>query len=171
MQFEFDMQKTVEAILYIVNRTPMPTFMSVAKLLYFADKTSLEAFGCFITGDTYRAMQHGPVPSGAYELMKAARDTDVYGFEVVYNHHLRAKRQADLDELSETDIKCLDQVIDAYGKFPTWQLRDLSHDAAWTETWVEAGERGNSPIPVERIATTLDNSDEIIEYLIGADID
>lgn len=171
MQFEFDMHKTVEAILYIIKRTPMPTFMSVAKLLYFADKTSLEAYGGFITGDTYVAMQHGPVPSNTYDIMREARDTNEFGFEVVYNHHLRALRDANLDELSESDVQCLQVVIDAYGKFPTWQLRELSHDDAWKSTWLEAGERGSTPIPVERIAATLDNSEALIDYLIGADSD
>lgn len=171
MQFEFDMQKTLEAILYIINRTPMPSFMSVAKLLYFADKTSLEAYGCFVTGDTYVAMQYGPVPSNTYDIMKEARETEDFGFRVVYNHHLQPLREADLDCLSEGDIKCLKLVVDAYGKFPAWQLRDLSHDDAWQITWDEAGQRGNSPIPVERIASTLDNSEELIEFIIGADLD
>ena len=170
MQFQFDMHKTVEAIVYLINRTPMPTFMSIAKLLYFADKTSLEAYGRFITGDTYCAMQHGPVPSEAYNLMRAGLDTNHYGFEVVYDHHLRPLRDADLDELSEADIQCLDVVVAAYGKFPTWQLRGLSHDAAWEETWNEAEQSGRKsvPIPVERIANLLDNAEELVEYLGGS---
>ncbi len=59
MQFEFDEQKTREVIIYIANRIPGLTVHQLFSLLYIADKTSLEQYGRFITGDTYYAVEDG----------------------------------------------------------------------------------------------------------------
>jgi uncharacterized phage-associated protein len=163
--FRFNHEKAVEVILYLANRTKDPTFLSLSKLLYFADKTSLEKYGRFITGETYVAMQHGPVPSNAYDLMKAGIDTDAYGFHIQHEHHIIPNRDADLHQLSQSDIVCLDQVIEAYGAFPTWQLRQLSHDEAWEKTWLKARETGSSPIPLEDIIAEIDGGDELLDFM------
>lgn len=166
IKFEYDMAKAVEVILYIANRIPSPTFMSIFKLMYFADKTSLELFGRLICGDSYVAMENGPVPSASYNLVKAADDTDNYGFKVRFKYHIEPLREANLDELSESDIDCLDMTIDSLGKFPAWYLSKISHeDDAWQENWRKAGDRGSVPIAVEDIIDTLENADELLDYL------
>jgi uncharacterized phage-associated protein len=164
--FEFNLKKAVEALLYIANRVEHPTFMSVAKLLYFADKTSLELYGRFIAGDSYFAMEHGPVPTNTYNLMKAGHDGDQYGFSAE-QHNIKPLREANTDWLSDSDIACLDKVIEAYGHLPTWDIRSKSHDEAWEQTWREAAQnkQGSAPIPVERIVHLFDESDEILDYL------
>jgi uncharacterized phage-associated protein len=166
LQFEFDMQKAVEVILYIAKRIPEPTFMKVLKLMFFADKTSLESYGRFICGDTYVAMEHGPVPSNSYDIMKAARDSNNYGFAVEYERHIKPSRDANLDELSESDIVCLDRIIELYGKYPAWHLRQISHDdEAYVAAWEQTGGKGSVPIPVENIICSFDNADELLDYL------
>lgn len=165
IEFKFDPQKAVEVIIYIAQRIPQPTFLSVAKLMYFADKTSLELYGRFISGDTYCAMKNGPVPSSSYDIMKEARTTDHFGFQVEHECYINPKRDADLDEFSDSDQKCLDRIIELYGKYPNWRLIEISHDAAWTSTWEQAGQVGSTPIPVERIINTLDEADDLLDYL------
>lgn len=166
IKLELDMKKSIEVILYIANHTQNPTIMSVLKLMYLADKTSLEEYGRFLSDETYVAMQHGPVPSVSYDLMKAARDTNQYGFVIQHNHHIKPLRSADLDEMSDSDIACLDKIIKLYGEYPTWHLREMSHDAAWEKTWLEAEEQGSNSIPIERIISTLDNAEDLAEYVL-----
>jgi len=165
IQFKFNAEKTAEAIIYIAKRIPQPTFMALAKLLYFADKTSLENYGYSITGDTYFAMQHGPVPSEAYDMMKAARDTETYGFHVQYEKRIFPDRDANLQKLSKADLECLDQIITAYGNYPVWQLRQLSHDEAWEKAWTKTGNSRSVPIAMEDIIATIDDDGDLIEYL------
>lgn len=165
IQFEFDAEKSAEAIIYLARQIPQPTFLALAKLLYFADKTSIENYGRSITGDTYFAMQHGPVPSKSYDLMKAAKDTDVYGFHIEYEKHVVPDRQTNLTKLSKSDIKCLDQIILAYGNYPVWQLRELSHDEAWQKAWANSGNARSVKIPLEDIISMTDEDDEILEFL------
>jgi len=71
--FVFKAEKSVEAILYIAQNVKQPTFHSISKMMYFADKVHLEKYGRFICGDNYVAMKHGPVPSGTYDILKVAR--------------------------------------------------------------------------------------------------
>lgn len=164
IRFKFDEERTAEAMIYLAERISSPTIMAIAKLLYFVDKTSLEKFGRSLTGDAYFAMQHGPVPSNAYDMLKAARDSDVYGFVVEANNVITL-RQPNLDKLSISDRICLDQIIAIYGHFPVWQLRELSHDEAWKKTWKSAGTSKSVPIPIAEIVAMLDDEEAIMEYI------
>jgi len=168
IKFNFDVEKAVESILYLAYRVSSPTYMLIAKLLYFADKTSLEEYGRFITGDTYVAMKHGPVPSETYNLMKAGNDGDQYGFTVENNHHIKPLRDANTDLLSDSDIICLDKILKAYAHFPTWYIREISHDDLWEEFWEKATEQGkaSTPIPVEKIVETFDDADDLKDFLL-----
>ncbi|VAW33796.1 hypothetical protein MNBD_CHLOROFLEXI01-1407 [hydrothermal vent metagenome] len=162
--FEFDSQKAIEVILYIANRRNAPTIRDILKLIYLADKTSLENYGRFVTGDRYVAMEQGPVASNTYDILKEARDSNAFGFLVEYRYHLRPLRDADTDELSESDIICLDQIMQAFGHFPSWKLLEEAHDDTWKEIWGAAKARG-VPIPVKEIIQLFEGSSELLDYL------
>jgi uncharacterized phage-associated protein len=46
------------------------SYLRMLKLLYIADRESLRATGRPITGDQMVAMEHGPVLSGVFDLIK-----------------------------------------------------------------------------------------------------
>src|SRR4030066_2115183 len=71
---EFDRTKAIEAILYLANKIPNPGKYVICKLLYLADKCSLEKYGRFIFGETYCAMERGATPSNAYDLLKEVKE-------------------------------------------------------------------------------------------------
>lgn len=64
----FDANKSLQAVLYVVNRLKRRDFHKIFKVLYFADRTHLIKYGRPITGDTYIAMEYGPVPSMIYDM-------------------------------------------------------------------------------------------------------
>ncbi|MGB7338928.1 MAG: Panacea domain-containing protein [Phototrophicaceae bacterium] len=167
LTFEFDLQKALEAIIYLANKTQeQPTFMRVVKLMYLADKTSLEQYGRFISGDTYYAMKDGPVPTHTYDILKDTESNDK-GFEVIHRNYptIKVHRDANLDYLSESDTICLDKTLAAFDHHPTWRLREISHDEAWEATWEEAQGNNSVIIPIQRIADLLENSEELLDYL------
>lgn len=166
LKFNFNRTKTIEAILYIAGKITKPDFHSVSKLLYFADVTSLEKYGRFITGDTYYAMQYGPVPSNAYDLMKSTDETDP-GFSVDKDGKtLVPNRAPKMDEFSLSDIKMLDLAIDLYGEMPFWMKTSLSHDLAWESAWNARGNSQRALMPLESIINSLlEKPDELLEYL------
>lgn len=102
--------------------------------------------------------------------MKEAADSDVGGIRVEGNRVIPL-RKANLDYLSEADIECLDQIIEAYGRLPNWGRKKEAHDEAWEEAWQKKGNKDSIAMPIESIARHLENSDDLIDYLCNRDTD
>lgn len=162
---QFDAEKAIEVLLYVAAKCP-DTYTAL-KVLYFADKAHLAQYGRLICGDIYVAMDHGPVPSGAYDLVKYARGDSFCWANVpvadafcVQGYAIIPKRAADLEWLSESDIECLDAAIAEYGHLSFLQLRQISHrDPAFKES------DHNSLIPLDAIVRSLPNSRALLDYL------
>jgi len=164
VRYGFDTEKAIEVLLYIAERSP--NVYNALKVLYFADKDHLSKYGRLICGDSYVAMRRGPVPSGAYDLVKYARGDGLYWTDIplneafsVQDHSIVLHRKANLDLLSESDVECLDTAIEKYGYLPFGELKKLSHDNAFKS----ADE--NDFIPLEAIVKTLPNGDLLWDYL------
>jgi uncharacterized phage-associated protein len=166
--FKFNRTKAIETILYLVSKVSQPDIYTICKLLYIVDKCSLEKYGRLVFGESYVAMKGGATPSKAYDLLKRIRreptgDLKVQGYRIV------ALREADLNYLSKSDIECLDYVINKYGKITDWTHRKQeSHDDAWQKAWDNRGIRGSNSIPIESIARTLNDSNDLIDYLMNS---
>lgn len=168
---QFQPKLALELILYVVKRLPRPTFHSISKILYFADRDHLSRYGSLMTGDTYYAMRHGPVPSATYNLLKAAagrRESPipqdwydlVEGVLVVEGgHRVRALREPNLEFISAAQRSCLDSSIKSNGRLSFDRLAKKSHDAAWKSA------DQNDIIELTAIAKTLPNAKEILSHL------
>jgi uncharacterized phage-associated protein len=165
MLFEFDQQKAIETILYLAGKISDPDKYGICKLLYLADKCSLEQYGRFIFGESYVAMKEGSTPSNAYDLLKEASIKPIEGIKVEGNK-VFALREANFNRLSESDIECLDQIISSYGDKPI-QRRDAAHDKAWKQSWEKRGSKKSVQIPVENIAELVDDTGNLIDYVIN----
>jgi uncharacterized phage-associated protein len=162
--FQFDQVKATEAILYLVPKVSDSDVYGICKLLYLADKTSLEKYGRFVFGETYVAMEEGATPSGAYDLLKDAAQTPNSEIRIEGNNIIPL-REPNLDYLSESDVECLDQIINVYGKVPNWRRAIDAHDDAWKKSWDKRGNSKSVRIPIESIAELLADSDDLIDYL------
>ena len=161
--FVFDRVKAIETILYLTKKISNPDKYGICKLLYLADKVSLEKFGRFIFGESYVAMKEGATPSNAYDLLKNATGVSIEGLRVIGNT-VMALREPNLDYLSESDIECLDRIIGKYGDQPKSGGKD-AHDAAWEKSWNKRGLKRSFSIPVESIAELFPDSADLISYL------
>lgn len=165
----FDRDKALEAILFIARSLRKPTYHSISKMLYLADKLHLQEYGRLICGDRYIAMDNGPVPSAIYDMMKVAagrRSIDVDWDEIIREamavcrgREIVAKRDGDLNMLAESEIECIRQTIAEYGNKTFGELSDITHDSAWNTT------DDNQTIPLDAIVATLSNADEVAGYL------
>ena len=167
--FDFNESKAIETILYLANRVSRSYKYKICKMLYLADKTSLEKYGRFIFGESYSAMQEGATPSKSYDLLKqiaevCTDDLCVEGNSVV------ALRDAKLDYLSESDIECLDQTIALYDKNRQRMYRD-AHDSAWEKAWEKRGRKRSVDISVKSIAKTITNPKDLIDYLTNRSVE
>ena len=166
--FKFDKTKATEAILYLAQRISEHDIYGICKLLYLADKTSLEKYGRFIFGETYYAMVNGATPSNAYDLIKNVAIEPIDDFKLEGNDVI-PQRDPDLNYLSKSDIECLDLIIKIYGQMPYWMRRKAAHDEAWQSAWDKKGNKDSKQMPVETIAALLDDSDNLIDYLRNPD--
>ncbi|MGM4980902.1 Panacea domain-containing protein [Rhizobium sp. 11_C7_N12_5] len=114
-----DKEKAVEALVYVASKAPGVGRFHAAKILYFAERFHLRAYGRPIVGDRYIAMDHGPVPSFIYDALKgsvAPEDRETVDGALVkidaYRHPAyKAARDPDISYFSETDLECLDKAI------------------------------------------------------------
>lgn len=151
---KMNLKKAVEVVLYIAQNAPIPDVYHIGKILYFADKLHLERYGRQINGDTYCAFDYGPAPSETLDLMNEHKLVFKREQNLIIPH-----REASEDFLSESDIECLDESIDKYGKLSFEALKKASHDNAYDKTPL------NKPIKIDEIIKTLDNSEDLLEYL------
>lgn len=68
--FKPDKDRILEAILFLIGRSSSLSQYEIVKSLFLADRTHLNTYGRPITFDNYVAMEHGPVPSLAYDALK-----------------------------------------------------------------------------------------------------
>jgi uncharacterized phage-associated protein len=165
LRSKFKREKAIEVILYIARRISDPTFHSISKIIYFGDKTSLERYGTLLLDDIYCAMQYGPVPSNTYDLMKDAKGSHKLGFSVENKANVKPLRDANLEELSDSDIECLDAAIALYGDVPFWKRSADSEDKAWEKAWESRGDKSSNVMTIESIVALLENPDELLEHL------
>lgn len=129
MLFKLNKTKALEALLFVCNRIEPADKHKISKILYHSDKAHLEKYGRLITGDKYVKMEHGPVPSRLYDLIKQNKENpqvmEVKGYTV------QPLRKEKMDEFSESNIECLKAAIDEHGQKNFSQLREESHDATW----------------------------------------
>jgi len=169
ISFEFNKEKSIETILYLANRILNPTKHNVTHIVYFADKTSLERYGRFISGDEYHALPHGPVPSQTLNIINEP-STEQYGF-IVKGRSIIPLREPDLDYFSESDIESMDQVLEIYARAPFWKIKHDSHDEAYKEAWESRGGARSKLMQLESIVGMLENSDELLEHLTKGNSD
>lgn len=140
----FDIEKSINAILYVANHLTRKDFHKIFKVLYFADRNHLSNYGRTITGDSYIAMDDGPVPSKIYDIFKIVRGDSLYSSErkhqfepyfAVQNWMIVVpKQQANTDYLSESDLEELNNSLSLYGNLSWDEVREKSHDFAWRST-------------------------------------
>lgn len=136
----FNENKTINAVLFILERIDRKDFHKIFKILYFADRNHFADYGRPISGDTYIKMEDGPVPSNLYDIFKSVRGNGYYKdvdgkftqyFSVQDWSFLKANKSPNLNSLSKTDIDYLNKSIDDFGGLDYHEIREKSHDYAW----------------------------------------
>jgi len=174
-----DAEKALEVVLYVLGSTT--DLFHIVKTLYFADKMHLEKYGTLMTGDYYVAMPDGPVPSGAYDLIKYARgDNFAYekkisdvrpdkALEVKGKNKdvVRRLRDPNLDYLSESDKVCLDMAIERYATMDWRELWNIVHaEESYKKAKSQKPETKNTPIPLKDIIMLdVPNGADVMQYL------
>jgi uncharacterized phage-associated protein len=162
-----DKEKTLNAALYVANKLQRKDIHKISKILYFADRDHLNKYGRTITGDTYIAMEYGPVPSYFYDIVKAIRENNSCFIDLekgkelfdVTGEMVTPKKQADMDYLSESDIEELDNSLKKYSASSFNTMTKKSHSYAWKKT------SANAEMSIEDIMKETGADDDFIKYI------
>lgn len=158
-------QKIKAVVLYVLEKLGTGVdYIHLFKMMYFAQQNHLVVYGLPLMEDTFKARKHGPVPSVTYKVVRKVEGKPVDmmqglddfcdsievrmedGHQMVYR---KTNVSCDMDELSVSNIRILDQWIEKLRDVTSFALSGLSHDEAWKKAKAEAERTG------EDIAMTL----------------
>jgi hypothetical protein len=171
-----NVSRIVHAIVFLITeaigRGLKLTQYDIVKSLFLADRKHLNEYGRPITFDNYVAMEHGPVPSLAYDFLKenkymlrkfgiaALPWTRVPAPEMGAKcfHYVEPQIGPSEDILSPSDMEALSDALTIVNSLGFSQIRRLTHeDPAYVEAW--KGDGNNAQYPM-KFALLFDNPDE-----------
>lgn len=131
----FNYKKSVQALNYIANvNGGSCNIMQAIKLIWLADRLHLRTYARVITNDSYFALPYGPVPSITFDILKENRNLDPIfleyssGFlEKNGEYTFKSISAPNLRVFSDTDLECLELILEKFGKFTWDELSYLSH--------------------------------------------
>lgn len=170
----FDKRKLTEIVLYILNKTKGLDYYHVFKVIYFADIAHLAKYGFRMTNDEFCALPDGPVPSILYDCIKDDIHSDkeltvmiessvAKGNDDAY-YMLTARREADMDYLSDTDVEEIDKSIKENAYLPYGELRAKSHGEEWNRAFYST-KPGRKVMDVIGMAKDGMANDDMLEYI------
>ncbi len=132
--------------------------LKAVKLIYLADRLSMERRDTPITNDQYFSMPFGPVNSCTYNYMNGVappRQDEWHEFIGVRNYNdIPLSRTInipdDLDELSRSEIKILTETWEKFENIDQFELADWTH--RFCPEWADPN---GSSIPID-LATIFD---------------
>lgn len=133
------------------------SILKLMKLMYLAERKSLELYGEPMVGDKLCSMEHGPVLSHTLNHMNGLRESSPGGWDFWVsdraNHEVALRKSVkdpgkELSLLSDADLEILNDLWRQFGHFTQFQLRDYTHEHC--EEW-EDPDNSSIPIPYSRL--------------------
>ncbi len=131
LRFREDKTTQAAARLLRLKKGRIP-YLSLIKLLYFADRRALAALGHPISSDLFVSMPHGPVLSRTYDLIVGETDPEpTYWRQHISepeNYEVFLTQDPGNDSLSPAEESVLDLVFREFGHLSKWSLKDRAHE-------------------------------------------
>jgi len=163
-------RKTIEAVGVLIGFDHALRLgrLRLLKLLYIADRESLQETGRPMLGARAVAMDHGPLHSEVLDLIKGEHIHEPEWSRFFRNDGYRVERIEDPGRasLSRYEIEKLIEVSERFANMDDWEVAERTH--AFAE-WERNAQRGTSrPIPFEDIIDAVGRSPEKDEILQDA---
>lgn len=158
----FHLGKAIQATAVLLRGSPgrRSSYLRLLKLLYLAERRSLEATGCPITGDRVVAMDNGPVMSRTYDLI-LGRDPEASEWQRFIETDGYSVTLADDPgnaDLCPYEIGVLQQVADEHYSTDGFDLVDQTHKLP---EWQKHHQPGTATtIPLRDILEAVGRGDE-----------
>ncbi len=154
-----ELETAAQAVHYLLHKMGALNQLKVIKMIFLADKYHLLHMGRTITGDTYIAMEHGPVPSLVRNLVyriedylpEEARGIPDQFFTLGPNYMIESKDAVDYDLLSVSDRAAIDFVISKFGELGYKKLLDYVHTLPEWKKHAPQIEWGAKFVPMNKV--------------------
>lgn len=156
----FDARKAAQVAAFFCQQAGgVIDVLKLTKLIYIADRTSMQKSGFPITNDLLVSMPHGPVNSMTLNHIDGNLQSDDWSdlLSGRTNYQVGLRRalvDSDRDELSDFDLEVLEKVWGDFGGMGKYALRDWTHNSANCPEW-ENPLGSSFPIPHERVLKYL----------------
>lgn len=166
-----NLPKILEAILHVIalgEKSGRPaTQFEIAKTIFLADYRHLETYGRPVTYDNFIAMEHGPVPSATYNMLKPSFNWQELGLERApwrtkplgekARGYYGLTREANLRKLSESDLALLDNSFSDVRAMGFGKTSDITHKIpAYEKAWNNRGARLGNPMDLRDLLPDFD---------------
>ena len=155
MRTPFDIDKAAQAAHYLISKGGGEMeILKLVKLLYLADRHSLQTRRTPLIGGSYFALKHGPITSEVLDLINDGTPGEDSPWELLIsdraNHRVAIEtKEIEYDALSSSDLRILEQVWSEFGHRSKWELVDWTHRHC--EEWSEPT-NGRGEISARRLA-------------------
>ena len=133
----------IENVLILLVSECNPNYndkLKLNKLLYYADNFHFKSYGTSITGLTYRAIPHGPVPTCYDNIFGNLTNQSILlsDWKEVGNQSaielFTTNMKPDMSVFSESEREVINIIVQKFKNIYTWDLVNLSHkEKAWIE--------------------------------------
>ncbi|WP_350305205.1 Panacea domain-containing protein [Photorhabdus viridis] len=164
-------EKVAQMAAYLLHkRGERMAYLKLMKLLYLADRVSMNNYGYPITGDRMVSMPKGPVLSQTLNLITGDYASDEFGWgawiksEKNYEISLRRKNvtRDDFESLSEAELGVLDVIWRQFGHMSRFDIVEYTHKHC-TE-WQDP-DGSSYPISPSSVFIAVGKSPEVAEKL------
>ena len=171
IKFQLQPQKSVQvaAMFLRLHKQPMH-HLKLMKMLYMADRRSLEQIETTITGDRYVSMEFGPVLSNVYNLIKGvysdANDQALWSTHISSrcNHKLSLVKDPGNGKLCEFEENLIRDIYEEYKDYDRFDLAEETHRLF--PEWEKPPEGiGSIPIKIETTLRSVGKTEEDIKEI------
>ena len=137
-----DTEKLSNVIVAMISLSD-PTFndrLKINKLLFYADFVHYKRYGRSLTGITYRAIQHGPVPSKYGSIFNYLESEGIICSQWVEVGNKGGREvfqtNQNMEEVlfNEQELETIKDVINKFKDTPTWDMVTISHkERGWID--------------------------------------
>ena len=167
--FRFNERKATAAAAFLLEQEGgTMDYMRLVKLLYLAERESLARLGHPLAGDTYYALDQGPILSRIVDLCK--QPSSVWAGQIEHSGlwTVRLKAALDFGPLSPAEMTILEGVAKAHRDHDQWQLSTLMQGLP---EWRDPRGARVEIAPTDILAALGKTPDQIREILVEADDD
>jgi uncharacterized phage-associated protein len=163
----FNIEKATQAAAYLLKKSGGQSGTTwLVKMIYFAERKSIELWNVSMFGEDCVSMPFGPVPSNTYQLLKNGNN-EIWNDYISREHSGRLSLKVanpSTGALSEAELELLDDLCEFYITFSARELSELTHNPKYFPEWKNPN-GGSAKISLDDFCDALNKTDDERAFL------